>query len=406
MGKINSSISYLVSVQRPDLREFWSKKNILSFDEVSVGKAVDVWWTCSKGHEFEHSLKNMAGVRKYFRCSECYFLESVAYLHPEIVPMWDVERNGFSAEKSLLKNNSSVWWKCDKSHSSKRKVQSYLNDPNCYECVEKPFSKVFESYPELKKIWDFDKNPDPNKVSSWDLSLFYWKCLNGHSFTRTIYRQARLAENNCLICYRGGTIFDKTKELLPYKVDVEKTQELLYPDFDVYVYTQGFKKPVYWLCNFGHSFKRGFSDQLKNKRNCRECHNNVSSLELKVRTEVSRLFSGLKVEYNYTGLDQVYEVDLFFPELNKAIDVNGEYWHSDVIAQKNGWNSSYSKHSSKIQKCLDNGVQLVYVWEDDWNEELDKLLTALKDFVVNDSIDKLLLRLYSHYDSKQALFKK
>lgn len=393
--KNNASKSSLVKARCPYLRQLWSNKNTVVFDEATVGQRIEVWWICRYGHEFQESLKKVCSW-KTFRCNECLYKNSVAYLRPELVPMWDVQKNGFSAENSLLEKSSSIWWKCENNHSSKRTVQSFDNDPSCYHCSAKPSKKVFDSYPELKNFWFSERNPNPDEVGSWSRELFWWRCENGHYFKRTISGQSK-GKSSCILCVRKGAISDVVNKLLPFTVDVQKTRELLYEDFELNSFSSAFKKPVYWLCKNGHSFRRSFLDQLKNRRNCRECYDNVSSLELNVREAVRQSFPQLKVEYNYKDLNNVYEVDLFFPDLMKAIDVNGEYWHSNEVVKVNGWKNSEEKHSDKIQKCLKNDVQLVFVWENDWKNFSDTVVKNLTDFLFNDFVDKRLSRLNSEY---------
>lgn len=57
------------------------------------------------------------------------------------------------------------------------------------------------------------------------------------------------------------------------------------------------------------------------------------------------------------------ELDLYFPDRRLAIEVNGSYWHSSEVKEK-------YYHMDKWNKCKDQGIRLVSIWEEwilhDW----------------------------------------
>lgn len=53
------------------------------------------------------------------------------------------------------------------------------------------------------------------------------------------------------------------------------------------------------------------------------------------------------------------ELDIFLPELNLAFEFNGLYWHSELYKEND-------YHQNKSIQCLDYGIQLIHIWEDDW----------------------------------------
>lgn len=78
--------------------------------------------------------------------------------------------------------------------------------------------------------------------------------------------------------------------------------------------------------------------------------------------------------YNYVaacvGSDNVYrhvrglaagnkEVDVFVPYLNVAFEFNGLFWHGEGFVGR-------TYHRDKTVEVRENGVRLVHIWEDDW----------------------------------------
>ena len=67
---------------------------------------------------------------------------------------------------------------------------------------------------------------------------------------------------------------------------------------------------------------------------------------------------GFNPEKNRTILNGM-ELDIYIPEKKIAIEFNGVYWHSSEF-------KSTKYHFDKFKKCLDAGIQLITIWEDQW----------------------------------------
>jgi hypothetical protein len=54
-----------------------------------------------------------------------------------------------------------------------------------------------------------------------------------------------------------------------------------------------------------------------------------------------------------------YEIDIFLPDFNIGIEVNGVYWHNELYKSKN-------YHLLKTIDCNDNDISLIHIFEDEW----------------------------------------
>ena len=63
--------------------------------------------------------------------------------------------------------------------------------------------------------------------------------------------------------------------------------------------------------------------------------------------------------FNTRKIISPYELDLYLPDIKLGIEFNGLYWHSDIYKEKN-------YHLDKTNLCINNGIQLFHIWEDDW----------------------------------------
>jgi len=74
------------------------------------------------------------------------------------------------------------------------------------------------------------------------------------------------------------------------------------------------------------------------------------------------------IENNYTGkiitnnrkLVKGFEIDIFLPEINLAIEFNGLFWHSELKGKTRLY------HLNKTQECEKQNIQLIHVFEDEW----------------------------------------
>lgn len=68
---------------------------------------------------------------------------------------------------------------------------------------------------------------------------------------------------------------------------------------------------------------------------------------------------GIKVISNTRRIIPPLELDIFLPEFNIAIEHCGIYWHSSK-------HKASDYHLHKLQKCVDKGVRLITLFEDEW----------------------------------------
>jgi len=57
------------------------------------------------------------------------------------------------------------------------------------------------------------------------------------------------------------------------------------------------------------------------------------------------------------------ELDIYIPSKNIAIEFNGLYWHSELF----GCDKNY--HIDKTIKCKEKGIQLIHIFEDEWENK-------------------------------------
>lgn len=381
----------LLKNYRPDLEKYWSKENSCDFNNATIGERSVVKWRCLKGHSFNKEIKRVSS-NKIFKCEDCIKENSIGLKYPELKEYYSTKDNKFSIE-NLQSETTPIWWILSCKHKTKRTVKSIIESMQCYNCSPEKLRKkrAIDVYPEIDKYWAKENNQNFRNISSWDETRYYWVCKNNHLELKTIYQKAVLRPH-CRLCTKGAT--SDIPEDSKIRYDEVKNKQ------DKRTVSLVSKRKYWWICNYDHSFQYPVKTQYEKEfEYCTECQKfDPSTLEVEVRSYISEIYKGIIV-YNYKEISNVSEVDIYLPELGIAFEVNGEYWHSNKIARKNGWNSAKQKHKHKKDNCLKSSVRLYFIWEDDWrlNKEstMEEIQNAIKDF----SKDfRLLNRLESNRD--------
>lgn len=89
---------------------------------------------------------------------------------------------------------------------------------------------------------------------------------------------------------------------------------------------------------------------------------------------------------NYRELG--FEIDIYLPEYNIGIEYNGLYWHS-------GWginklNKNY--HKNKLNKCKKEGIRLIQIFDDEWQNKREILKSKLKNILNKSDNNKIYAR--------------
>lgn len=127
--------------------------------------------------------------------------------------------------------------------------------------------------------------------------------------------------------------------------------------------------PVKFKCSTHGSFEinKGYYG-IQNTVICPAC--NTSSLEAEVLFYLNSIGVKYLLHYRPEWLDGK-EIDIFIPELNVGIEINGSYWHSDKFKDK--W-----YHFEKWDLCNQNNIRLLNIWEHYWKIDIRKKIYKSK----------------------------
>ena len=106
--------------------------------------------------------------------------------------------------------------------------------------------------------------------------------------------------------------------------------------------------------------------KIENRANIYSEENEISEfIEVLGITDIKKNVYG--IIGNVSGLGR-RQLDIYLPEKNIAIELNGVYWHSD----------NKTRHIEKLNLCRDSEIKLLQFWDYQWNEKTDICKSIIK----------------------------
>jgi hypothetical protein len=101
----------------------------------------------------------------------------------------------------------------------------------------------------------------------------------------------------------------------------------------------------------------------------------ISAAEMELAVWVTSL--GFNVEQSNRTILAGRELDIYLPELHKAIEFNGAYWHSESFIEATKGKSAEEYHLQKYDDAAKCGIEVAFVWGNDWDNYRDKVRQEL-----------------------------
>jgi len=269
---------------KPELVKEWHpyKNGKLTPKDVMPGSNRKVWWKCGHGHVWLSSL----ATRRKSGCPYCKGRKAckdncLNTKNPELAKKWHPYKNGSLTPENVTANsNKIVWWKCEKGHEWKNRINSEYGKW-CPYCKNKKVCRdncLAAVNPKLAKEWHPYKNGKltPGDVTAGTGRKVWWKCKKGHEWEAAC--AGRNQGDKCPYCAGRRVCKDNCLSTVNPKLAAEwhpKRNGKLTPEY----VTQGSSKRVWWICELGHTWTAKVCDRKINK--CRECSYIFMSLRMR-----------------------------------------------------------------------------------------------------------------------------
>ncbi|MDE5888940.1 MAG: DUF723 domain-containing protein, partial [Bacilli bacterium] len=350
-----------------------------------VYKGIDekITLICPEHGEFKVKIKTL--LQNKYGCSKCGYINAskqVTSTNEEFITKANnIHNNKYDYSKvNYINNHTKVIIICPKHGEFEQTPHSHLQGAGCPKCCKTGVKLSTEEFIKKAKLVHDDKY-DYSKVeyvnSQTKVCIIckehgeFWQTPNSH-----------LSGNKCFKC-KGKLITEKktfTKETF-----IEKAREVHGDryDYSKVVYIKA-KKPVCIICHkaFNNGEEHGEFWQTPDKHinsehGCPKC----SIINSKNEKDVFKYCSKLNqnIEENVRNIISPYELDIYLPDYKLAIEYNGLLWHSE----KYGKDRNY--HLNKLELCNQQGINLIQIFEDEYLEHKDIVLSKIKHILGKDT---------------------
>lgn len=278
---------------------------------------------------------------------------------------WVWEKNkelGHDPSRITTGSQKKVWLFCgieghDFRHSSVKNTLRSISKgaSGCPQCSGRTPSKdtcLWSTHPDIAEELT-------NSQIGWDVSYgsekrVSWSCKKcGNIWTQMVYKRA-VNGFGCKVC-----ALRKRASSLLIDTHPELYSQMVEPDPEV---GSGSKQIKEWECpEKGHRWSVSVERRRHHRGGCPNCWyaSNSSGPEKDIEKFLETL--GLSVVMSSRSIIKPYELDIYIPSLNLAIEFNGIYYHSEKFLDKN-------YHKMKYDLCKEKGIRLIQIWEDDWRD--------------------------------------
>ena len=105
----------------------------------------------------------------------------------------------------------------------------------------------------------------------------------------------------------------------------------------------------------------------------------TSKSEKEIVDFIKSIYSGEIIENDRSILNGK-EIDIYLPEVNIGIEFDGLYWHNQGNLEKRGVNPK-KYHLEKTIACVEKGIRLIHIFEDEWYDKRVHVESRLKHFL-------------------------
>ena len=343
-GKIKKTID--------EIKETMAKENYTLLSKEYKNKYTMLKIKCPFGHIFESKWDNFRNGR---RCSICYRNKKHTYDH---VYSYIKSKNYTLLSKEYKNSQTKLKIKCNKGHEFEMKYNKFQQGQRCPFCADNKKKSINqiketmakENYTLLSK--EYKNNKSPLKI----------KCPNGHVIKKpwSYFQQGY----RCAECLKKP--IDEIKETM-----AKENYTLLSKEY------KSAHKKIKIQCDRGHTYEATWN-YFRNGNRCPTCfYNSISSkAEKEIQEYIAKIYNGTIINNDRNTIlnpeTQYYlELDVYLPELSKAIEYNGVYWHS------------LPNSNDKIKKklCKNKNIDLLIINEENYIENREMCLKVIEKFI-------------------------
>lgn len=366
-------------IENSKLTDEWNfeKNKELDINKITVHSNKKVWWKCANGHEWQTSVGHRSRGQNCPYCSGHRVqtgYNDIFTTHPFLKEEWDYDKNKFNPTTISAGSDKMIYWKCNKGHSYKMKVNHRTSKHGCPYCAG---VKILCGYNDLEtwckkynnnllKRWDYTKNIKlPSEYSKTSSDIVWWKCeLCGFEYKNRIeYENVNI---NCPKCNKRNqtsfpeqTLYYYIKKLFPDAINGYKNKEI--SEIDIFIPSK--KIGIEYDGENWHNSKLTIEREIKKYNACKSSGIKLIRFKEKILKDEYLVADEIyKSSYNKNLKDFAKEVETFLRQYSNDIVVDIDLDRNEI----------YNLYMSNVRdKSLDkNYPEISNEWDYDKNYPL------------------------------------
>jgi len=331
------------------LKEYIESKDYKLLSKEYVNSKTKLELQCPKWHKFEMIWNNFYTGQ---RCPQCGGTKKLLYKDVKVF----IESKDYKLLEKVYKNNhTKMKMQCPEGHKFKMTWNNFYTGHRCPECAGLKKFPIQDIKRKIEKIKGY-KLLEKEYVNS--ITKMKMECPEGHIFWMTwgSFKQ----KHRCPECANNQR---NEYEDIKRKIEKIKGYKLLEKEY-VNAHTK-----MKMECPEGHIFWIRWNDFQQGIR-CSECFRlkSFSKGEKEVLEYIQSITDTTIISNDRTQIINPktgcnLELDIFLPQIKKAIEYNGTYWHSS--------DKAIYKDYQKVIQCEKLGIDLMVIEEKNWVNDKD-----------------------------------
>jgi hypothetical protein len=338
---------------------------LLSNDYINNKNKLDVM--CDKGHKSQVRLNDFLNNHRCIYCSG-----KNKHTYDQVKSF--IEKEGYTLlSNDYINNKTKLKIMCDKEHIFEMTYSHLKSGQRCPKCsMIKKADKHRLTYNQVKTIIENEgyyllSNEYVNNKEKIKI-----KCDKNHTFNMRFDN----FKHGCR-CPKCAIIERTKNKTLTYeqvKSFIEKEGYSLLSD----EYVKSVKK-LQLQCPDKHTFNMCFNN-FQSGQKCPICSfkDGKSKPEKEIFSYIKSIYNGKIIENDRTQIinphtNKNLELDIWLPEVRKAIEFNGKYWHSK--------NDVSVRDIIKKEQCNNKKINLFIIDEIEWIKDKNNCLDLIKGFI-------------------------
>lgn len=313
--------------------------NLISNEYIGVHSKLD--YVCPSGHEGRMSWNSF---NRGHRCPECYGNKKLdsAFIREEL------SKYGYSLLSEYGGSGCLFMYMCDRGHTNTTTWDNFKAGhrcPSCYGNKKKTLGYIKEAF--SKEGYELRSTEYVNNKSPLE-----YICSEGHNggMSWSSFKTGC----RCLEC--GGR---KPHDYAFVKSFFDSIgYDLLSTSYE------NARTNLEFKCPNGHTSTNTFDNIYNKGHRCGSCNTKTSRAEKEICEFVKDIVGEDKVVENARNIISPYELDIYVPDKELAIEYCGLYWHSEVRG-----NTPRPYHYDKMKMCNDLGIRLITIFEDEYRDK-------------------------------------